>query len=211
MKFRKIGAYKEVDPVDSVKTRKMKKREVPYSAFSYTDPQPDDREKLKAALEHVKAKLSEDQIDKITSPENLTRLERELSYEWNKALLKFDLFGEASVLHNKIGDLLGDPYAEGDLTPDLQARVDKLGKTLLENLGRPENARSLRQKFMEFHFALNLRIFLKGEEEWRILDDDEESDDEDDVEWPSAAAGEREGGEVERASVATGKREGGDA
>lgn len=203
MKFRKIGAYKEVDQVDPIKTRKMKKREVPYSAFNYTDPRPDDRERLKAALEHVKAKLSEEQINKLTSPENLERLEKELSYEWNKALLKFGLFEEASVLHYKIGDLLGDPYAEGDLTPELQKRVDKLGKTLMENLGRPENARSLRKKFIEFHFALNLRIFLKGEEEWRILDDDEESDDDEEE-----TEKERE---VERESVAAGKREGGDA
>lgn len=214
MKFRKVGAYKEVDPVDPANSHQMKKREVPYSAFNYTDPKPDDREQLKAALEHVKANLSEEQIDKITSPENLTKLEKELNYEWNKALVKFGLFDEASVLHYDIEDLLGDPYAEGELTPDLQARVDKLGKTLAENLGRPENARTLRKKFAEFHFALNLRIFLKGEGEWRILDDDEDSDDEDEAEWGNAAAGEtdaKEVGEVERASVASGKREGGDS
>ncbi|KAF3323155.1 acetyl-coenzyme A carboxylase carboxyl transferase subunit alpha [Carex littledalei] len=178
MKFRKIGVYQEIDPVDPVKKRKMKKREVPYSAFNCTEPTPYDREELKVALEAVKAQLSEEEIDKITSDENLKRLKEDIDMEWNYVLLELGLLEEAKILHGKIGKLLGDPYAEGKLPPKLQKRVDQFGRILAGKLARPENCHDLKIKFGNYQFALNLRLFLKGEGEFEFLEDGQEEDDE---------------------------------
>ncbi|KAJ4788401.1 Acetyl-coenzyme A carboxylase carboxyl transferase subunit alpha [Rhynchospora pubera] len=188
LKFRKIGKYKELDPVDPAKLRNMKRREVPYSAFNYTDPTPYDKEQLEAALEDVKTFLSEEEIEHLISDENLKKLEKELDVEWNKALFKLGLYGDAKTLHKEIGEVLGDPYAEGELPKELQKKVDRLGKSLCEQLARPETVPSLRAKFQLYHFALNLRIFLLNDD-WKDVEDDkddEEDENQDDVKMESA-------------------------
>lgn len=139
LKFRKIGGFQEGLPVDPEKKVNMKQKEEPKPGLISNQALQVEVDKLKEQIK--KAKESSSIVPDMDQNGLITKLEREIDYEFSEAAKALGIEGKLSQLREQFGKENGQK-----LTPGQIENLENLKSLFNENLSRAPNYDKLKYK-----------------------------------------------------------------